>query len=323
MKQVNLTSFKTCSFGSNVSIKSDIITICGGARIGDNVSIEAKEVFIGYDAVIEKGTEVRGLKQPMRTFKIGDNTLIGFNNQILVPHFEMLDYSQLHNSGLNSGYESLTIGYNCWIGQATILNATERLQIGNNVRIGTQSQLWTHVASGELLEGCTLYGARPLVLKDNVWIVGGAIISPGLVLGENTIIMTGAVLTKNTPPFSTFAGIPARNVTTKLCFWKKLSVDDKFAMINQFVSDFVEEYPQYRDYVYIRSEISNEERRRLGKDHLVIVKKAEEMRQMREYPCSVFDVSSKRYMKKRSQIEVDWIKFTIGYRVRFLPFENS
>ena len=323
MHEVDLGTYKKVRFGNNVSIKAETIILGEGSYFGDNVSIEAREVIIGFDAVIEEGTVIRGLGKPMNKFKLGDNTLIGFRNQLLIPHFEMLDYSQLHNSGLHSGYETLTIGFNCWIGQNTILNATDRLEIGNNVRIGTQSQLWTHVASGELLEGCTLYAKKPLILRDNVWVVGGAIISPGLLLGENSIIMTGAVLTKSTPPFSTLAGIPAIDVTDKLTFWKRPSLDEKFILINKFINEFLFEKPQYKKYVTIREQIDEKDLNKMNRENLVIVKKAEKIKQLSNSPCSIFDLNTKYYIKKRTQIEIDWIKFSVGYRARFIPLENA
>ena len=44
----------------------------------------------------------------------------------------------------------------------------------------------------------------------------------------------------------------------------------------------------------------------------------------REIPAqmSVFDLTSKTYSKKRSGIEVDFLKFNVGYRARFLPICN-
>lgn len=319
MKQVNLNNFNKCSFGNNVSIKAETITIFEGVHIEDNVIIEAEEVIIGHDAVIEKDTVIKGLGKPMAMFKIGDNTFIGFSNRILVPYFEMLDYSQLHNSGLHSGYEPLTVGYNCWIGQNTILNAAERLQIGNNVRIGTQSQLWTHVASGELLEGCTLFGKKPLILKDNVWIVGGAVISPGLVLEENSIIMTGAVLTKSTQPFSTFAGVPASDVTSKLNFWKEISLDEKFILLKTFVDEFIEEYPFYRDMIAFKDMLNARETIRIQDGSLLFSKQVHSLNDFKNHNVSIFDLTTKRYTKKRSEIEIAWMKFAIGYRARFIP----
>ena len=127
MKEVDLTNFGNVTFGTNVKIKAKSFSIGDGTYLGDNVSIEAENVSIGSDCVIEMGTKIKGIGQVMNTFVLGDNCFIGHSNQILSPHFEMKDYSQLHNSCLCSGYKPLKIGFNCWIGQGAILNSFESL----------------------------------------------------------------------------------------------------------------------------------------------------------------------------------------------------
>lgn len=321
MKQIDISSFSGVEFGENVIIRGTNVTIKKGAKIGNDVCIYAENISIGYDSIIEKETVIKGLGEDMQHFEIGDNCFIGFRTQILLPEFSMKDFSQLHNSGLHSGYKPLTIGYNCWIGQSSILNATERLEIGNNVRIGTQSQLWTHVASGELLEGCTLYGSKSLILKDNVWIVGGAVISPGLVLERNSIIMTGSVLTKSTEPFNTYAGVPAKNVTDKLNFWTHNDLEKKFDMMQNFVQEFLTVFPHYNDsLILVESITENDYKNYLNK--LVVCKICDDFSTLRHQPISLFDIASKKYLKQRWPIEIDWIKFNLGFRARFTPLEH-
>lgn len=315
MKEINYLDYPNVDFGKGVSIKGENVEIKTGVKIGENVKIEASDIIIGHDTIIEQETIIKGLGKPMKMLNLGDNCFIGFRNQILVPNFCMLDYSQLHNSCLSSGYKELEIGYNCWIGQNSILNSTENLTIGNNVRVGTQSQLWTHVASGELLEGCTLYGNKKLVLMDDVWIVGGAVISPGLVLREKSIIMTGSVLTKNTEIGHTYAGIPAKDVTDKLCFWKEVTIEDKAVKIQGFINEFIEFYPYYIDKI----QLVNTPAKTIIKEGVVISIAAIDFENLPKNGLSYFDLTTKKYRKERSKIEIDWIKFNIGFRARFIP----
>lgn len=305
--------FPQASFGDNIIINCKNIIIGDNTVIKDNVFISSENVEIGNDCIIESDTQIKGIGQEMDFFFLGDNCFIGFRNQILVPSFIMLDYSQLHNSCLVSGYNLINIGYNCWIGQNTILNCTEKLKIGNNVRIGTQSQLWTHVASGELLEGCTLYGNKPLVLEDDVWIVGGAVISPGLVLKEKSIIMTGSVLTKNTDPKSTFAGVPAKDVTEKLSFWKDVTIDDKIDMMKKFIVEFESQNPEFIGRVVLKKDLNLSE---IKTDKIYI----SNIQIPHNYTGpSLFDLRTKFYFKTRSSLEVTFIKFCLGFRARFIP----
>lgn len=326
LREVALAGHPDATVGKNAVIRAERFVTTGRFSLGDDVSITARVVVLGDGARIERGTTVRGLGKPMDNFRMGDESFIGFASQILCPSFEMGDYSQLHNTALASGYQPLTMGHNCWIGQNTILNCTERLSMGNNVRIGTQSQLWTHVASGELLEGCTLFGSKPLVLEDNVWIVGGAVISPGLVLKRNAVIMVGSVMTRSAEAFHTYAGVPAADVTAKINAWKPVTAQEKWDMLRGYGQEFLETEPRFGGVIGFYDLALPEDRacfERVQGDpaQLVVLRSGDLASLATASACkaSVFDLETKQYIKRRSEIERAWIKFLVGYRARFIP----
>ena len=51
---------------------------------------------------------------------------------------------------------------------------------------------------------------KPVKLGDHVWIGAGAMVCPGVTIGENTIIAAGAVVTKDIPANCVAGGIPAK-----------------------------------------------------------------------------------------------------------------
>jgi acetyltransferase-like isoleucine patch superfamily enzyme len=51
---------------------------------------------------------------------------------------------------------------------------------------------------------------RPVVIGLNVWIGTGAIILPGVTIGDHSIVGAGAVVTKSIPEKCVYAGNPAR-----------------------------------------------------------------------------------------------------------------
>lgn len=58
---------------------------------------------------------------------------------------------------------------------------------------------------------------KPVLIRRNAWIGAGAIILPGVTVGENAIIAAGAVVTKDVPDNTIVAGVPAkilRNIDT-------------------------------------------------------------------------------------------------------------
>lgn len=55
---------------------------------------------------------------------------------------------------------------------------------------------------------------KPVVIKRNAWIGAGAIILPGVTIGENTVVAAGAVVSKDVPDNTVVAGVPAKIIKT-------------------------------------------------------------------------------------------------------------
>ncbi len=51
---------------------------------------------------------------------------------------------------------------------------------------------------------------KQVTLGKGVWIGAGAMVMPGVTIGENTIIAAGAVVTKDVPANVVAAGVPAQ-----------------------------------------------------------------------------------------------------------------
>ena len=52
--------------------------------------------------------------------------------------------------------------------------------------------------------------ARPVTIGDNVWICAGALILPGVTIGEGSVIGAGSVVTRSVPPRCLAVGNPCR-----------------------------------------------------------------------------------------------------------------
>ena len=53
---------------------------------------------------------------------------------------------------------------------------------------------------------------RPVYIGNDVWIGDRVLILPGVHIGDGSIIAAGAVVTKDVPPYSIVAGVPARKI---------------------------------------------------------------------------------------------------------------
>lgn len=111
------------------------------------------------------------------------------------------------------------IGINC-----TFVDNAE-IRIGNRVLIASNVQFYTSshpVLPQERLvddwkeKGTTFFRtyARPIEIKDNVWIGGGSILLPGVTVGENSVIGAGSVVTRSIPANCVAVGNPCRVIRT-------------------------------------------------------------------------------------------------------------
>lgn len=310
------------SIGDNTYIEADVVELADGVIIENDCVISCRRLQLGHGTKIERGSVMKAIGRKAEYFELGDYSFLGFSQQILLPFLKIGDYTAVHNTCLLNGYKSLTIGHNCWIGQGSILNATDTLTIGNNVRIGTHSRLWTHVASGEALEGCVLNGSWPLEIENDVWIVGGAVISPNLILREKSVIMAGAVLTKSTESAHCYAGVPAIDITKKLSPYRIVTLEQKKEMMERFVEEFKAQYPEALvRLVDSKSDGQNWIDRMGLQDREAIVIFAGGPPVDLGAKISVFSLETKTYGKKRTTLEESFIRFNLGYRARFVPHE--
>ncbi len=54
-----------------------------------------------------------------------------------------------------------------------------------------------------------------MTVDDRAWIAFGAIILPGVTIGEGAVVAAGAVVTRDVAPFTIVAGAPAKEVGTR------------------------------------------------------------------------------------------------------------
>ncbi|MEG0031595.1 acyltransferase [Acinetobacter sp.] len=278
------------------------------AKIHPNVKL-GKFNRIGKNVVIE----ILG-DDPNLSVTIGDNNIINDNTRIFIHgKFSMGDWNVLHNDMLLMAEQYLYIGHNCWFGQNTILDGAGGLVIGNGVRVGMYSQIWTHVASGEQIEGCTLYSKRETIIEDDVWLVGSCIVGSGLKLGWRSVALINSVLTKDTLPDRAYAGSPAK-LMEKAQFYITKSLDEKFELLNGWLNDFVVinsdlTLKRLDLKLLILENTETNEKVRFSKNISSEIQKSE----------SIFYLEDKTFIKTNSLLERQVYKYLYNNKARFLP----
>jgi maltose O-acetyltransferase len=110
-------------------------------------------------------------------------------------------------------YGAISIGDATFVNFDAILLDVAAITIGAHCQIGPRVQLLTagHPVDPEPRREGWEYGA-PIVIGDNVWLGGGAIVCPGVTIGSDTVVGAGAVVTRDLPAGVVAAGLPARVV---------------------------------------------------------------------------------------------------------------
>lgn len=109
-----------------------------------------------------------------------------------------------------------TIGSPVYIGEDLIIVDSQyqkpQVFIGNEVTIAQRVTLVTSSGAPDSREVYRVFGANvgPITIQDGAWIGAGAIILPNITIGRSAIVGAGAVVTKDVPPYTVVAGIPAR-----------------------------------------------------------------------------------------------------------------
>ncbi|NEQ99185.1 MAG: acyltransferase [Cyanothece sp. SIO2G6] len=109
--------------------------------------------------------------------------------------------------------DNFSIGDNSVINQKCRIDNRAKVTIGSNVSISPEVYILT--ADHDLQ--CPFFSGRkrPVLIGDYVFIGTRALILPGVSLGVGSAVAAGAVVTKDVPPYSIVAGIPAKFVKSR------------------------------------------------------------------------------------------------------------
>ncbi len=110
------------------------------------------------------------------------------------------------------GY-NIRLGRNVFINYHCIFLDCAPIDIGDDVQIGPAVQLYTaqHPLDADVRRS-GLESARPIRIGSDVWIGGGAVVLPGVTIGERSIVGAGSVVVHPVPADCVVVGNPARIV---------------------------------------------------------------------------------------------------------------
>ena len=150
--------------------------------------------------------QVRNLGASGLNNKIYPGVTIRFPGNISLGSNASIDSGTLFKSEFDDACLRILDG--CTIGKNVLVDFSGDLSVGNNVMISEGVVIQTHDHG---YEPKSIPHKCALTIEDNSWIATKAVVLAGVnVIGRNSIIAAGAVVTKDVPEDSVVGGNPAR-----------------------------------------------------------------------------------------------------------------
>ena len=149
--------------------------------------------------------------------RLGRNVLIRGQQEITFNHGVQLDDYCYFDARAGR----IEIGANARFNRNVHLNASVSgtIMIGNDCIIGPNVVFRTanhNFQSRKSIIRNQGHNSIDIKIGADVWVGAGAIILPGVTLGEGCVIAAGAVVTKSFEPFRVIAGVPAKELKERL-----------------------------------------------------------------------------------------------------------
>ena len=135
--------------------------------------------------------------------------------------------------------KNITVEDYVYIGPHSFWDATGGIHIGTNVMFGPHTKIWS--LNHNFYEGAEYLPydyydiLKPVTIEDNAWVGLGAMLCPGITVGEGAIVGMGAIVTKDVPPLGIVGGNPAKVLRHRNeAEYNVLKAEDKLYLKDKF-----------------------------------------------------------------------------------------
>jgi acetyltransferase-like isoleucine patch superfamily enzyme len=227
-----------------------------GYKIASDVKLSFGSVVIGKDVEIGKKSSV-GFFTIIRArkIKIARYVKIGAMSAIDTGCISIDDDArineQVYIGGTTTPQSSLTMGKRTIIMQASYINPTMPITIGDDSGIGGHCLLFTHGSWNSILDGYPVKFA-PIHIGKKVWLPWRVFIMPGVSIGDGVVVGADSMINKDVPANCLVAGSPAKIIKENIP--QPLQEDEKQEIISDIFKEFIQ-YLNHHDFITEQKDI--------------------------------------------------------------------
>lgn len=174
--------------------------------IGKGVIIRhAKYLHVGKSFVAEDYCEIQSISRRG----------IVFGNRVTVGRFATIRPTNFYGGELGEG---LKVGNNSNIGPYCYVGCSGYIEIGNNVMISPRVSIYAEnhtFSEADIVMKEQGVERSAVIIEDDCWIAANSIILSGVRIGHGSIVAAGSVVSKDVPPYSVVAGVPAKVIRSR------------------------------------------------------------------------------------------------------------
>lgn len=160
----------------------------------------------GKDFIVEDYAEINCLSR--QKIIIGERVSIG--------KFAIIRPTNSYGGEIGEG---LKIGNNSNIGPYCYIGCSGYIEIGDNVMMSPRVSIYAenHVFDRTDITMKAQGVNRQFVkIEDDCWIAANSVILAGVTIGKGSVVAAGSVVTRDVPPYSIAAGVPAEIIKQRI-----------------------------------------------------------------------------------------------------------
>lgn len=173
-----------------------------------SLSIKRSFYSCGKNVIFETPCRFSGWKH----IAVGSDTFVGADSWLAaMPEKDDRSNGQQKKPIITLGFNTGITGH-CTISAVRQITIEEKVIIARYVYISDHTHKYSDRFTAIKHQGITKIS--PVVIKKGTWIGQGAVICPGVTLGENCVVAANSVVRQSFPPYSVISGSPAKLIKT-------------------------------------------------------------------------------------------------------------